>query len=229
VVNSANRQRERRVARPRIFALDAERLITELAPISPAIRSSETAIEILRTNRAIHISNFLPNFVFSYQFQQSFTKDIVDEISGFGDSNNWVTGGGFTIAIAIPLGNLLPFSQNWVEYYNNERELQKAELTLQENMQNLAIEMYSLVDGLNQLAASISAKALNIRLAERAFAVAQEGYTSGLRNILEVRDAQNQLETARLDYATERFNYIVAQINLMTQLGIDIDILERYQ
>ena len=108
------------------------------------------------------------------------------------------------------------------------REVERAELALEENNKNMASNIYSLADSLRLIAQNIFAKQINIQRARRAFDVAQEGYNVGLRNILEVRDAQNQLDDAQLDFLNERFNYITAQIDLTSQLGVGLDVLRRY-
>ena len=214
---------------PDVFNIDATRVVNELLPISPAIRNLQTAVHILEANRGIQIGAFLPQFLFRYQFQQSYERDFFSDFGDIGNADNWRTGGGFTATLSIPLGNLLPFSNTWIAYYDTQRELQGARLALEENTSNIAIQIYAQVDTLHRIGENIVAKQINVQRAERAFSVAQEGYRTGLRNILEVRDAQNQLDTAQIDYLNERFNYISTQISLATQLGIDVDILSRYR
>lgn len=213
---------------PDIFAIDAERLITELVPISPSIMSLEVSTNILRKNRAINAASFIPNLMFGYQFSQSYDKDIVSDSGGFGDVDNWTSGGGFMVTLSIPLGNFIPFSQTWVQQSILSRSVEKAELALEERRKSAVIETRSLVDSLQLIGNNISAKQLNVQRAERAFSVAEEGYRVGLRTILEVRDAQNQLDNARLNYLNERFNYIASQIDLASQLGVAVDLLQKY-
>lgn len=213
---------------PEVFSIDADRIVAQLVPISPAINQMELAVDIFRKNRDINAANFLPSITLGYQFSPSFNNDIVNNSGDIGRTANWTIGGGFTLALAVPLSNLLPFSQTWVQQSALERSIRKAQLVLEESGKNIAVQTYAFVESLDQIAQSINAQKLNVRRAQRAFAVAEEGYRVGLRNILEVRDAQNQLDNARLDYLNERFNYITTQIELASQLGIGIDLLPRY-
>lgn len=213
---------------PQAFTLDAERVIAELVPVSPAIQGLEIAADLMRKDRAINTADFIPNLVFGYQFSQSYDKDIISDGGGFGDASNWTTGGGLSVTLSIPLSNLLPFSQTWVQQNILSRSVEKAEFALEERRKSVVIETRSLIDSLQLIEQNIRAKQLNVRRAERAFAVAEEGYQVGLRNILEVRDAQNQLDNARLNYLNKRFDYITTQINLASQLGVSVGLLQKY-
>lgn len=214
---------------PDIFAVDAERMRAELLPMSPNIQSLQKAIEIYETSKSIAITSFLPNVLLSYNFSQTFGRDIFTEADQFGDANSWTTGGGFSVTLSIPIDTLLPFSNTWITLAAAERDLQSAQIMLADAQQNLAIELYDRVEQLNQIAFILQTQQLNIARAERAYELADEGYRVGLREILEIRDAQNQLDSARFDYLSERFNYLTTQLQLINLLGIDSELLKRYR
>ena len=79
---------------PQIFDIDADRVVAELLPLSPSIRSAEIAVDIFRGNRAIQAAGFLPTFTIGYSFSQSFDQDFVRNFGNIANEDNWTTGGG---------------------------------------------------------------------------------------------------------------------------------------
>ena len=110
-----------------------------------------------------------------------------------------------------------------------ESQLRQAQIALNETLGATEIALRNLFRTLERLRNSLGAKALNVTLAERAFDLAQSGYTVGVRELLEVRDAQRELLSAQFVLLQERFNWISTMLEIQFLLGIDREGMEAYR
>ena len=213
---------------PQIFALDRDKVVVDIPLLNPDLQNLAISETIIANSLSTYFSQFIPSVTVGYQLSPTFRNDFTENFDLF-ESNNWDIDGGLRITLNIPLAPLIPFSSTWVNISNTSRQLAAARLQQEERRKNLIIQAQSQIDTLGRIQTLLTAKALSVRLTEEALQVADEGYRVGLREILEVRDAQNQVDSARFEYLNEQYNYIAAQIDLALLLGIEAAALTRYR
>jgi len=92
--------------------------------------------------------------------------------------------------------------------------IEKLQITLDTVLQNGEMEIYTLIDNLNQSRSAIEASKMSIQLAKKAYDMTMQAYDSGTKELLDVRDAESQYNQAQLGLANESFNYISSVIEL---------------
>ncbi|ROL55977.1 TolC family protein [Bacteroidetes/Chlorobi group bacterium MS-B_bin-24] len=102
--------------------------------------------------------------------------------------------------------------QSTINYKQTEEQIQQLR-------QFLTKQILERVDDLEKARKQILAQEKNIRLAEKAYQIAQTKYKNGTAIQLEVKNAENELRQAKLNYQQALFEYISAQIDIDNILG----------
>ena len=84
------------------------------------------------------------------------------------------------------------------------------------------VDVRKAVDTLNQARAQIDAMGRNVILAKRAYDMIMRSYQNGATELLDVRDAETQLNQAKLGQVQQKFNYISALMDLEDALNTDL-------
>ena len=203
---------------PSFIDLDTDELISLYAQNHPDILSLQKNLEILNLNLSVqNMQAYTPSLSLSWGFQP-----VVADIS-----SNWidtyVDNGAFSATLAWNLTNLLPFSANRQAAKDIKDNIRKLELSLETLVEKTELDIRTQVDALAQSQAAIEASAGNIQLAQRSYDMTLVAYRNGTVELLDVRDAENQLNQAKLGLANEKFNYLSGlmdlEYTLNTKLG----------
>lgn len=194
---------------PAFVDLNPDELISLYAQNHPDILSLQKNLEILNLNLSIqNIQAYTPALQLSWGFQP-----VVSDIS-----SNWVDtymdNGAFSATLAWNLTNLLPFSSNRQSAKDTKDNIRKLELSLETLIEKTELDIRTQVDALAQSQAAIEASAGNIQLAQRSYDMTLVAYRNGTVELLDVRDAENQLNQAKLGLANEKFNYLSGLLDL---------------
>lgn len=203
---------------PSFIDFDTDELISLYAQNHPDILSLQKNLEILNLNLSVqNMQAYTPSLSLSWGFQP-----VVADIS-----SNWidtyVDNGAFSATLAWNLTNLLPFSANRQAAKDIKDNIRKLELSLETLVEKTELDIRTQVDALAQSQAAIEASAGNIQLAQRSYDMTLVAYRNGTVELLDVRDAENQLNQAKLGLANEKFNYLSGlmdlEYTLNTKLG----------
>ncbi|TVQ40102.1 MAG: TolC family protein [Spirochaetaceae bacterium] len=206
---------------PEMVELDVEQLIARKLPGATAIRQIqdgmrqlENAIRLAKSGGDPQTRGFYPNLTFRYAYNPTFQGDPFRD-SWFADPDrDWSDRGTFSITLTQPLDTFLPSSQTRTRISNLETDLADARVAMQSTYQALELQARNLVERLDQLQRTISSRERNQRLAERAFELATEAYAAGTRELLELRNAEQELQTAQLQVLQGKLEYIEALLDL---------------
>ena len=181
------------------------------------IISAELALDVKRAER-------YPTLSLRWSTDPTFTGDPFED-AWFDDiENDWTQQqGAFSISIIQPLDPLLPFSRTQVQIENRKDDLRQARTRLRQARNGAEIEIRQLVDQLETSRNAIDVRKLNVERARRAFSLAEEAYDAGNRELLEVREAEDELEQARVQLLDEQKNYVVALLDLVYALNTSIE------
>lgn len=196
---------------PVFLTLNPEELVQQHLMNRLDVKTLQKNIELLKIQlNASRMQAYTPALVLSYGFQPI----VKDEEDNWFDKDNITDGGNFSATLSFNITNMLPFSSNGIAMKNTKANIEKLQITLDTVLQNGEMEIYTLIDNLNQSRSAIEASKMSIQLAKKAYDMTMQAYDSGTKELLDVRDAESQYNQAQLGLANESFNYISSVIEL---------------
>lgn len=203
---------------PTFVELDTDQLISLYAQNHPDVLSLQKNLEILNLNLSIqNMQAYTPALALSWGFQPV----VADITSNWLDT--YMDKGAFSVTLAWNLTNLLPFSANRQAARDTKDNIRKLELSLETLIEKTELDIRTQVDALAQSRAAIEASAGNIQLAQRSYDMTLVAYRNGTTELLDLRDAENQLNQAKLGLANEKFNYLSGLMDLEYTLNTKLE------
>lgn len=200
-------------------SVDANELVSDYLENNDEVRTLRKNIELLNISlNASRFSTFTPSLSINYGFQPLVYAG--GEWNSLGDASDQ---GNLSFTLVYQnLLDMLPFSANMQKMKDTKQQIAQAEIGLEQLVQNTEIEIHTLVDNLYKCQANIDAMHRNVELAGRAYESTLRAYNNGTQELLEVRDAENSLNQARLGLTNEKFNYISALLDLESKLNLHL-------
>ena len=200
--------------------LHYDTLIERYGNNSLDLQSIDKSIEQLQRNLdALNLSTYTPFFNISYGFKPMLTDFLDADKGGFPTGGDWTDSGSISFTIGWNLTNILPFSSNRQQAKDLQANLDKLKVSREMLLENQKMTVRKSVDTLIQAREQIQSMNRSITLAQRSYDMTVRAYRNGTRELLDVRDAENQLNTAKLGLANQKFNYISALLDLETTLN----------
>ncbi len=140
-----------------------------------------------------------------------FDFDLWDQQSGM-----------FRITVVQPLDGWLPFSTARNEIAAAQTEVERQRLRIQQQIDGAEMEARSLLLSIRSAEETVEALELNIDLAERAYELAEIGYNNGLRDLLEVQNAEVELKSAQFQVLQQKKDIVASLIDLEYALDVDL-------
>ncbi len=209
---------------PEIVSLDADRLVSELLMDRTDLQELRQALRLQEGLVRVETAALYPILSLGFVADPTFVNDPFGD-PWFDDlENDWVQRqGAFSISIIQPLDGLIPGSQAQVRIADERTAVAQLRNQLVLSTQRAEIEVRSLVNRLETTRASMAVQELSVELAERAYELALEAYNVGSRELLEVRNAEQDLQDARLQLLQEKSNYTGALLDLEYALNTTIE------
>ena len=198
-----------------------ELVVQDLVDISmennPDILLLNKNLEILKLTYSMqNLQTYIPSLSLSWGFQP-----VVSDIQ-----ENWIDnytdGGSFSATLVWNLTNMLPFSANQQKAKDTKDNIRKMELSLETLKENTALNIRTQIDNLNQAWANIEAASGNITLAQKSYDMNVTSYQNGTRELLDVKDAESQLNQAKLGLINSKYEYLTGLLDLEYSLNIDL-------
>lgn len=206
---------------PEYVDVDVDTLIQKYSDSSLDIKNLDATISSLKDNlSAINLSSYTPALALNYSLQPALIYGL--DFDRYTDADNWNDSNSFSITLAWNLTNLLPWSSNRQNAKNIESNIKKLELSREMAVENQKVEVRKAVDTLTQARQQIDAMGRNIKLAQRSYEMTMRSFRNGTTELLDVRDAESQLDQAKLGLANQKFNYISALLDLEKTLNINL-------
>lgn len=200
--------------------LHYDTLIERYGNNSLDLQSIDKNIEQLQRNLdALNLSTYTPFFNISYGFKPMLTDFLDADKGGFPTGGDWTDSGSISFTIGWNLTNILPFSSNRQQAKDLQANLDKLKVEREKYLENQKMTVRKSVDTLIQAREQIQSMNRSITLAQRSYDMTVRAYRNGTRELLDVRDAENQLNTAKLGLANQKFNYISALLDLEKTLN----------
>ncbi len=200
---------------PEYVNVNTEELLEKYGERSLDVRSLQNNIDILNMNlKALNLSSYTPALVLSY---------------GWNPTGTWWSGdldfadqGSLSITLAFNITNMLPWSANRQQAQDLKDNISKLRLTMTTLTENQKVQVRKAVDTLNQAREQIDSMGRTVELAQRSYDMSVSSFNNGRMELLDVRDAQTQLNQAMLGQLNQKFNYISALMDLEYELNTDL-------
>ncbi|MDR3160575.1 MAG: TolC family protein, partial [Spirochaetaceae bacterium] len=198
--------------------LDVADLISRAASGRPDILELKHQILTLESTRRARLYSLTPSLSLSWSSMPAFTRDPWKD--DWGNSDYWLDRGSLTISLGLQLHSLLPWSTNFQGIRDLEDNIRVASIGLAQAIQGTEIEIYNTVMSLEQARITVETQRLTVELAERTYRLTEEAYRAGLRELMEVQNAELELRKARIGVLEQNFNYIKGLIDLEYAIGV---------
>lgn len=212
---------------PEAVDLEMEDLIQRAVKGKPDLEELRRSILLLQsTKRANFYQLYTPSLSLGWTFDPTFQKDPLKE--------NWFNGddwkqrsGMFSITLAWRLNSLLPISREAQGLADLDDTIEKMNTNLALAVRGTETEVYSIILKLQKSQQSMGALQLNVDLAKRAYGLTEEAYRAGLKDVMEVTNADLDLRKAQLEVLKEQFNYMTGLLDLEYAIGVPFGTLTR--
>ena len=200
---------------PEYVNVTTEELLEKYGEKNLDLRALQNNINILNMNlKALNLSSYTPALVLSYGYQPTGTWWSGD--LDFADQ------GSLSITLAFNITNMLPWSANRQQAQDLKDNISKLNLTMETLTENQKVQVRKAVDTLNQAREHIDSMGRTVELAQRSYDMSVSSFNNGRMELLDVRDAQTQLNQAMLGQLNQKFNYISALMDLEYELNSDL-------
>ncbi len=177
------------------------------------VRNLEQQATMLDTQlKMLDQSSFYPVFVAS----ASGTPTIADISEKWfdRDSGNWTDQGSISFGLSFNITNALPWSSNRQSARQLKQNIEKMQVTRNTLNANAHLEITNLLDELDQAREAIESAERNITLAQKSYDMTSEAYQTGFSELLDVNDAQQALNQAKLGKMSDQYTYLCALLDL---------------
>ena len=200
-----------------IVVLTKEELLSLHSAYSNQVESLELQIQSVESQmKALNLDSWTPTLSFNYSTKQTMTGLDNDWFDG----SSWTDRGSASLTLSWNFTNVLPFSNNRIKYHDLERQKEKLELQLEQKKDDILLDSQKLFDELESSAVSLESCRENIALAEESYSLVSKAYNAGSADLIEVRDAEEQLNKSRLSEQSELYTYICALTDLEYMLDL---------
>jgi len=200
-----------------IVAIDREKLLSAYSAYSSDIKLIEMQIDSLDCQmKALNYDSWTPTLSFGYSTKPTLTGIDNDWL----DSSNWHDKGSMSFSLTWNFTNALPFSNNRIKYHDLERQKEQQKLNLEQKKDDILLDSSKLFDELETSSVSLASCRENIALAEESYSLVSRAYNAGSADLIEVSDAEMQLNKSRLAEQSELYTYLCALTDLEYMLDL---------
>ena len=205
--------------------LDTEQLTNYFLNGRLDILSMNKSIESLENAKAgLKLQTMTPMLSFGLNFDPVYGLDpwANNWFENMGD--NWSQQSGmFRMTLAMSLDSFLPWSKAQTGIRDMEDGITQMKLGIARTSTGARMEIKTLVMKLNKSMEQLETLILNISLADEAYRMSLEAYDAGSKELLEVKDSERDLNTAKLEVLKEKYNYITGLLDLEYALNATLE------
>lgn len=202
----------------RVYHFDSNALVAQYTGGRLDVQSLQKQLQILESRkRQQKLSSLSPALSLSASLAPT---------GNLADDSDWSDEGYLSLGVSIPLEGFVPGSATQVALADTQDSIEKARLAIAQARRQAAIEIKTAVLGLEKSLRTMEALQLNVSLAQEVYTLSEAAYAAGTRELLEVQNASDDLQQAKLLLLKERYNYLSALIDLSYALNATLNDLE---
>jgi outer membrane protein len=197
----------------------AEIEVSGIAGKSAEVASAEKTLESakLAAIRA-NAQAWSPVFSLSMNYRYS-TVDI--------DQDEWTDNATVTAAVTVPLDGLIPWSASNSSRNSASETVRNLELQLASVSSSAKLKTESLQRKIRQSLTTLDARDMSVRLAEKSYAMTEQAYRSGAKDMLALQTSSDSLLKAKLLRMQEVYSLVSSILDLESALGVPFGTLGR--
>ena len=193
--------------------------LTGVNAVSPSVAKLEKSLEVAKVQKDITAVGLrTPTLSLGYAYKPSKT-DV--------EGSEWEDAGSVSASVTFALDGFLPFSSDAETIRAAKDTVRDTELALADARVSERLERETLLRTIENSRASIQARALGVTLAERNYALTEDAYRHGTKDILSLQDAADSLEEARVSLKKGEYTLIAAVLELEYAVGVPFGTLGR--
>ncbi len=209
---------------PVFIEVDADNLLIKYSGNSLDLQSLILSKENLQHNlKAVNLGSMAPSLSLNWGYQPMLTDPAN---KSWGSSDNWKDNGAFSATILWNLTNLLPCSSSRVQAKDLQDNIRKIDISMETVRENQKMEVRKSVDTITSAREQMDAMTRSINLAQRSYQTLEASYQAGTTELMELRDAESQLNQAKLGLLNQKYNYITAILDLEKILNVDLGVIQ---
>jgi len=207
---------------PKTLELEAGKLSQTHLENRLDIKALLKELEILETQKKLTTAEeYTPTLSLSYAFRTGVSDPFRAD---WGSSGSWYDSSTVGISLSLPLDGLIPGSSSRVKILEIDDSIEKTRIELVQKRELAEVEIESIVLRLAKSLRTSKALEQNVLLAQKTYNLAENRYNAGVGGLLEVEDAYDALQEAKLGVLEERYNYLTGLFDLEYALNTRLDI-----
>ncbi|MDC7232059.1 MAG: TolC family protein [Spirochaetales bacterium] len=202
-----------------ISVYDSETLISEYMYDRLEIQYLTRHLEQIKVKKGMAVSQTMtPVLGLGY----TWLPFLNDPFKNSGTETEWMDiNGGFELTVTLPLDGFVPNSGKNLTVKTYKDRMERTELLLENQIRGNAIDIQSVVLQLNKSASTIETLELNVDLAQENYNLVDSSYTEGILDFLDVQNADDELNKARLSVLEEKYSYLSSLMDLQYIINSD--------
>lgn len=179
---------------------------------------------ILENTKNLYISVMSPSLILGYSMDPSFQNDLEkpDTWTNVPNTDWKQRNGSLSFTLSFPVSSWVPFSKEQMNVVNADFNIREMTINIKDTKQNAELEIKSTVMQLSKSLKSMDSLNLNVKLADKAYKLAEDAYKAGKKELLDVESSENALKQAQLGLLEEQINYISSFLDLQYQTNTDL-------
>lgn len=193
--------------------------VSGIGASAPSVVKLEKSLEIAKVQRdATAIGLRTPTFALAYAYKPEKT-----DVAG----SKWENAGYISASATFALDSFLPVSQDAESIRAARDSVKDVEIQLADALVADRLNRESLVRSIARSRAAIKARTLGVTLAERNYALTEDAYRNGTKELLSLQSASDALESARMSLKNESYALLGAVLDLEYAVGVPFGTLGR--
>ncbi len=195
--------------------------VTDASAVEQARRQRQQLV----VARQATVSSLFPTVTLSWGVNPVLGADPFN-MSELVDRDNWTDNGAFSVTIRQPIDPFLRWSATRVRLADQADQIEQAAISVTRTERQVRLEVIGIIEQLETITSGIESLQSNIRLAERALELANEGFEAGLRTLSAVEDAELDLRNAQFELLQEQSRFVDNILTLENTLGFPLPGME---
>lgn len=201
-------------------ALDLKEIdISGISASSASVEKLEKELEAARAQKNLVMAQtWFPTVSLGYAYRPTKSDAAGSE---------WADAGSVSAAVSISLDSFLPFSSGSENVRSSSDSVKDIELELANERVSDRIERVNLLKSIAQSRSSLKARSLGVALAERNYALTEDAYKRGAKDLLALQSSADSLQEARVAHMQQSFSLISSVLDLENAIGVPFGTLGR--
>lgn len=201
-------------------ALDLKEIdISGISTSSASVEKLEKELESARAQKNLVMAQtWFPTVSLGYAYRPTKSDAAGSE---------WADAGSVSASVSIPLDSFLPFSSGAESVRSASDSVKDIELELANERVSDRIARENLLKSIAQSRSSLKARSLGVALAERNYALTEDAYKRGAKDILSLQSSADSLQEARVAHMQQSFSLISSVLDLENAIGVPFGTLGR--